>query len=215
MLRLQDGRFDTPDRLFHSMASTWNSVLHNRGDVKELIPEFYSLSFGDKVSSGILPPSTVAGEFLDNVIGLDLGVRQDGIRVDDVELPPWANGSSQIFVRKLREALECDYVSNRLHFWIDLIFGVRSRSIEAHNLFYTDVALPDSIHLDKERQIDEDEMLQIETMYLEFGRTPDQLFRHPHPPRFGDLKNVNYDDSSTRKPIVEATNDSSEKRLDQ
>ena len=41
MLRLQSGRFDTPDRLFFSVAESWDSVLSNTSDVKELIPEFY------------------------------------------------------------------------------------------------------------------------------------------------------------------------------
>ena len=48
---------------------------------------------------------------------------QDGSQLGDVELPPWANGSAHEFVRLHREALECDYVSERLHAWIDLIFG--------------------------------------------------------------------------------------------
>lgn len=186
MLRLQNGRFDTPDRLFHNIASAWDSVLHNRGDVKELIPEFYVLSFADDSSSGIVPSTAVPGEFLDNVLGLDLGTRQDGIRVDDVELPPWANGSSLIFVRKMREALESDHASRHLHTWIDLIFGVMSRNADAFNVFYTDVALPQSIESDAEQKLDDEEMNQIQTIYLEFGRTPEKLFKHPHPPRFGE-----------------------------
>ena len=48
---------------------------------------------------------------------------QDGSQLGDVELPPWANGSAHEFVRLHREALECDHVSERLHAWIDLIFG--------------------------------------------------------------------------------------------
>lgn len=196
MLRLQNGRFDTPDRLFHDVASTWHSVLNNPGDVKELIPEFYTLHYGSGEASGMLPSTAIAGEFLDNVLGLELGIRQDGVRVDDVELPPWANNSSQLFVRLMRDALESDYVSKHLHGWIDLIFGVKSRSAEAGNIFFTDVALPPSIedvgggesnYGDGSVIVEDDEeMDRIETVYLEFGRTPQQLFQHPHPPRFGE-----------------------------
>ena len=41
MLRLQSGRFDAPDRLFCSVGDSWDSVLTNPTDVKELIPEFF------------------------------------------------------------------------------------------------------------------------------------------------------------------------------
>jgi factor associated with neutral sphingomyelinase activation len=37
-LCLQNGRFDHADRLFTSIASTWDSCINNNSDVKELIP---------------------------------------------------------------------------------------------------------------------------------------------------------------------------------
>ena len=36
MLRLQSGRFDAPERMFHSIAETWRGVLENPSDVKEV-----------------------------------------------------------------------------------------------------------------------------------------------------------------------------------
>ena len=64
----------------------------------------------------------LAGDFLRNEKALDLGVKQDGVEVDDVRLPPWAASPRQ-FVKKLRAALESDHVSRMLPQWIDLVFG--------------------------------------------------------------------------------------------
>jgi factor associated with neutral sphingomyelinase activation len=47
-------------------------------------------------------------------------------QVGNVDLPPWASDAYD-FVHKCREALECDYVSDRLHLWIDLVFGYKQR----------------------------------------------------------------------------------------
>lgn len=98
----------------------WDSCLTNPGNVKELIPEFYE-----------------PGEenFLLNCIGLDLGVRANGEKVNDIILPPWAD-SPKDFVEKMRLALESEYVSKNLNKWIDLIWGCKQRSFEDDNLFH-------------------------------------------------------------------------------
>jgi hypothetical protein len=117
------GKFDATDRMFISLASTWDSCLKNPADLKELIPEFFCCKSGD---------------FLINISELDLGRRQSGERLHDVELPPWAK-SPKDFIKKHAKALESDYVSDNLHHWIDLIFGVRQKgqlAEESDNLFY-------------------------------------------------------------------------------
>ena len=123
MLRLQNGRFDSPDRLFCSISGAWKSVLTNQADVKELIPEFY------------MPERP---EFLINGRRLALGVRQDGRQVGDVELPPWVQGSAETFLAVNRAALESPFVSANLHHWLDLIFGVKQQGAaaeQADNVF--------------------------------------------------------------------------------
>jgi Beige/BEACH domain len=187
MIRLQNGRFDTPDRLFHSLADTWRGVSTAPADMKELTPEFFAVTSGE-IPQGVMQANSTPGEFLDNLLGLDLGVRQDGKRVEDVELPPWAESNSRLFVTRHREALESVHVSRHIHYWIDLIFGYKARNADACNLFYTDVVSRDVlVDADAAGTLDEDSALQLETVLLEFGRTPDQLFSHPHPHRFDSL----------------------------
>ena len=39
----------------------------------------------------------------------------------------------QDFIHKMHESLECEYVSQHIHEWIDLIFGYKQRGEEAEN----------------------------------------------------------------------------------
>lgn len=91
----------------------------NSANVKELVPEFYMTDTG----------------FLKNQLRLDLGTRANGKRVDDVKLPKWAQNADE-FLRKNREALESSYVSENIHKWFDLIFGVKQRSFEDKNMYH-------------------------------------------------------------------------------
>ena len=74
MIKFQGGKYDNPNRLFKGIKKEWFSSLNNPGNVKELIPEFYMDN-----------PA-----FLTNQLRLDLGVRSNGKRVDDIKLPKWA-----------------------------------------------------------------------------------------------------------------------------
>ncbi|XP_052169863.1 protein SPIRRIG-like [Diospyros lotus] len=171
--KLQGGQFDHADRLFNSIRETWLSAAGkgNTSDVKELIPEFFYMP-----------------EFLGNRFDLDLGEKQSGEKVGDVVLPPWAKGSAREFIRRHREALESDYVSENLHHWIDLIFGYKQRgkaAEEAVNVFY---------HYTYEGSVDIDSVTDpamkasILAQINHFGQTPKQLFLKPHVKRRVDRK---------------------------
>ncbi len=122
-LRYQDGSFDIPDRTFHDLEATWNLAAGNSTtDVKELIPDLFCLP-----------------EMLVNIEQLDLGERQNGEKVDNVKLPPWAKGDPRLFIKIHRQALESDYVRENLHHWIDLVFGYKQTgpaAVEAINVFH-------------------------------------------------------------------------------
>ncbi|CAF0903476.1 unnamed protein product [Brachionus calyciflorus] len=174
-LCLQNGKFDHPNRLFYSIADTWRNCLNIDSDVKELIPEFYD--------------TTSQPTFLRNHLELDLGVRQDGIRVNHVVLPKWANNSPREFIQKMRDALESSYVSENLHKWIDLIWGYKQNGIEAHkadNLFYY-ICYEGAVDLDAISDYSERKSLEIQIQ--EFGQIPTQLFQKAHLPKSKQLTN--------------------------
>lgn len=164
-LRLQGGHFDLADRMFHSIGDAWLSASkNNMADLKELIPEFFYLP-----------------EFLSNSNRFDFGCKQNGVKLDDVLLPPWAKDDTREFIRKHRAALECDYVSAHLNEWIDLIFGSKQSgpaAVEAVNVFH---------HLFYEGNADiyniNDPLKKNATIGFinNFGQIPKQLFKKPHP----------------------------------
>ncbi|KAL7982124.1 hypothetical protein Chor_001181 [Crotalus horridus] len=109
--------------------------------------------------------------------------KQNGTKLGDVILPPWAKGDPREFIRVHREALECDFVSAHLHEWIDLIFGYKQQgpaAVEAVNVFH---------HLFYEGQVDiyniNDPLKETATIGFinNFGQIPKQLFKKPHPPK--------------------------------
>ncbi|ESW97059.1 hypothetical protein KL918_000670 [Ogataea parapolymorpha] len=177
-LLLQGGKFDHADRTFHSMVKTWYSASRDHTtDVRELIPEFYYLP-----------------DFLLNSNNFEFGYLQDGTKVGDVRLPPWAKNDPVIFVEKMRQALESDYVSEHLHEWIDLVFGFKQRGKHAvdslnvfHHLSYQGSTDLDKIQDERERNI-------IVSIIHNFGQTPIQVFHKPHPRKQVQMK-VNFDPS--------------------
>nr|XP_031326049.1 neurobeachin-like protein 2 isoform X10 [Camelus dromedarius] len=165
-VQLQSGRFDCSDRQFHSVAAAWQARLESPADVKELIPEFFYFP-----------------DFLENQNGFDLGCLQlTNEKVGDVVLPPWAS-SPEDFIQQHRRALESEYVSAHLHQWIDLIFGYKQRgpaAEEALNVFYY-CTYEGAVDLDQ--VADERERKALEGIISNFGQTPCQLLKEPHPAR--------------------------------
>jgi len=162
---LQGGDWDLPDRLFIDVQRSYESASQDvRGDVRELIPEFYTCP-----------------EFLENSANLDFGVLQaTGEKIHDVKLPQWAKQDPLLFVSLNRRALESDYVSRNLPAWIDLIWGCKQRDPDALNVFHP-LSYEGSIDLDS--ITDPLEREATVGIIHNFGQTPRKLFNSPHPDR--------------------------------
>lgn len=181
---LQGGRFDVPDRMFHSVVASWGGVTKNIQDVKEMIPECYYLP-----------------ELYINNNNVRFGLKQDKKPMRDAVLPKWSNNDPYTHVYKMREALECDHVSSQLHQWVDLIFGYKQRgrnAVEALNLFHphtyelehqrgNDTAAGGGVSTeDMSSQTAEERNIVIDSLD-NIGQTPIQLFVKKHPERKANL----------------------------
>ena len=162
MIKFQSGKYDDPNRLFNSIHEEWSSCLKSPSCVKELIPEFFMAD---------------QKEMFVNALELDFGTSASGQDVKDVGLPNWAS-SPEDFLKQHSSALESPFVSNDLNKWIDLIFGCSQNSKEANNVFH-----PYSYEgsVDWSQIKDTEQKLMVETWINEFGQTPRQLFKEPHP----------------------------------
>jgi WD40 repeat protein len=166
---LQSGKFDHADRMFHTVASTWNSVNRNQQDLKELVPELFALP-----------------EVLTNRNHVRFGVRQEGPVMDDVILPPWAQNDPRRFVQVMREALESDLVSAELHHWIDLIFGYKQRGrhgVAACNIFHPHAYEPAKRERAAFENMDAQDRRVLVDCLDNIGQCPIQVFVKRHPQR--------------------------------
>ncbi|KAJ7241683.1 beach-domain-containing protein [Mycena haematopus] len=163
---LQGGDWDLPDRLFVDIARAYESAASDvRGDVRELIPEFFTCP-----------------EFLENSANIDFGIQQNtGEKIHDVKLPPWARKDPLLFIVLNRKALESAYVSEQLPAWIDLIWGCKQRDVESLNAFHP-LSYEGSIDLDA--ITDELEREATVGIIHNFGQTPRKLFTTPHPAQY-------------------------------
>jgi len=172
-IEIQGDKFDDPDRMFISMTKTFESACTLKDDVRELIPEFYSLS----------------GMF-QNINNLNLGqgkIDTEGniIIVNDVSLPAWCDNNPTTFVAEMRKFLEA--YSDKLNRWIDLIFGSCQRgekAEEANNIFMAQT-------YEKMIKIEEitDPDYRGTLMRLnEIGVTPYKIFFNDSKPRFDKVQ---------------------------
>ncbi|CAK73347.1 unnamed protein product (macronuclear) [Paramecium tetraurelia] len=162
---LQDGKLDQPDRIFFSVSNIWQSCQNDNQDYRELIPEYFYLP-----------------EFLKNINKIQFGERQNQELVDDVILPPWAS-SCEEFIEINRQALESSYVSEKLHNWINLIFGPYAQGEEAKkrdNLYHWLTYDSCLVYLEK---MSSQEKLGYLAQIQQFGQVPFQLFVKPHWPK--------------------------------
>ena len=123
-IQILGNKFDDADRMFISLSKTFESVCTLKDDVRELIPEFYTL------------PEIFMNK---NNLNLAQGKKdQSGkiMELNDVILPPWSENNAGILVSKMRNFMEnnCENINK----WIDLIFGYNQRGENAdfaNNLF--------------------------------------------------------------------------------
>ena len=205
MIEIQGESFDCAERLFFSVKNAFHSSTREKCDLRELIPEFYTLpemflninelKFGktrDKNYIMQMKSLTVEEEKEENIINEDNIIntsseKEEYLEINDVALPPWTNQSPYIFIKALREIFEGGLELNRskekylnINPWIDLIFGYYQRGIKAQNK--GNIFLPYSYDGVIAHRIKEEDILKSRSdyefmiRYFEIGVTPTKVF---------------------------------------
>ncbi len=197
-IEIQGNDFDSPDRLFINLEKTFNSVTEEKSDLRELIPEFFYLPEMflniNNLKLGKLQDSNKNNNNIDlrnstvNLIKKLHG--NDDITVKDVFLPFWCKNNPYLFISIYRSILEDKNLD--INNWIDLIFGFKSKGIEAQNYLnlYSRYCYQDCISNEIKRQESsneqkKDDLLGIKKL-AELGINPIQVFT-----KVSETKNIN------------------------
>ena len=156
---------DDPNRMFHSIKESLMSIKQEPSDIRELIPEFFTVP-----------------EIYMNLNKIHFGRRDFRVEVNDVILPPWADKSAVKFIRGLMEMLESDYTSYNINKWVDLIFGYKQQGEEAEKAFNL---FPQLSYRPEETlaNTSEEQKKAFKMQAYHWGQTPIQRFTKKHPVR--------------------------------
>jgi len=115
---------ENPERNFIDLNNTFLNCINTKGNLKELIPEFFYLP-----------------EIFRNINQLNLGFTKSKnlntqIKIDDVNLPFWSSNNPENFITKFRVIFESDEIE--INKWVNLIFGCsqnENENLKIKNLY--------------------------------------------------------------------------------
>ena len=187
LIKLQDNKFDSPERMFHSLQN-YLSIMNILGESRELIPElFFGYDFFLNLNHINLGYSKTKKEFVDDFY------ISEGIEIFD-------------YFINLRKKLEkVDIIP-----WINNIFGYNQFDLENEeviNIFplYSYIQynnLEEKIEKGKEEGKEIKEIIKKtkeDIAYLSFGISPVQLFNSAHPIQYKENSPMNINDNSLEK----------------
>ena len=188
--------FDDPNRLFSSIEDNFDNAFSQKGDIRELVPEYYHFP-----------------EMFINGNGLFFGKKRSGVLVDDVEMPEIKinilDGKSKKmknnkiinldgdlkfyqFIDIMRNELEKnEHISD----WLNIIFGQEQRILKVGSkikLFRRE----SEINFDYNK-IDLNDELTMKS--VEFGLLPIQFFKNNAPKRSDSNNYLSIDEDIIQK----------------
>ena len=199
MIEIQGSGFDVSERLFLCLDKTFLSATSEKCDIRELIPEFYTmpeiflninkLNFGE-IDLNNFEESI---EYINEIIEKNNGAKK--INVEDVLLPIWCKYNPYYFIQKKRELLEYKARID-LNPWIDLIFGYTQRGVKAQAI--GNVFLPYTYDGVMNFRVNEEDILkdrdntEYQMRLFELGVNPTKVFKKKNTERGKTEKQISF-----------------------
>ena len=199
MIEIQGSGFDVSERLFLCLDKTFLSSTSEKCDIRELIPEFYTmpeiflninkLDFGEVDLSNFVD----SVEYINEIIEKNNGAKK--VNVEDVLLPIWCKYNPYYFIQKKRELLEYKTRID-LNPWIDLIFGYTQRGVKAQeigNIFlpYTYDGVM-NFRVDEENILKDRENTEYQMRLFELGVNPTKVFKKKNTEKGKKEKHISF-----------------------
>ena len=198
-IELQGNGFDSPNRLFNSIEDTFNNILHQKSDLRELIPEFFYLP-----------------EMLMNINTINFHINSNDQLVDDVVITEncFANEKIKeqnidnnyqkffIFIENMKNDLES--LKEDINDWINIIFGIYQKKIKKLGQTFREESYIDIDENTRKKYLNDDLILKS----VEFGIIPLQTIFSKKIytfPKFQKIKKSSY------KKNIESSNEKANK----
>ena len=135
MIEIQKKGFDIPERLFVNLQRSFYTSVSDKGDLREIIPEFFTLpemflNINNLNLGDININSYKKNIFLNNEENEEENIEK--IPLNEVVMPSWCENNPFLFTEKYRKLLESQNID--INPWINLIFGYTQRGIKAQKI---------------------------------------------------------------------------------
>ena len=128
MIEIQKKGFDVPERLFINLQNSLYTTISDKGDLREIIPEFFSLPEMFLNINELNLGEVSIGSYIKNK-ALTEEEKNKIVLLNEVIMPAWSRDNPYIFCEKYRKILESPNLY--INPWIDLIFGYTQRGYKA------------------------------------------------------------------------------------
>ena len=165
-IELQGNGFDSPNRLFNSIEDTLYNILHQKSDLRELIPEFFYLPEMFMNINTINFHINSKNELVDNVVITENFFTKEKIKEQNIDKDNYQKYFS--FIENMKSDLESLKEDININDWINIIFGIYQKKIKKFGQAFREESYIDIDENTSKKYLNDDLIMKS----VEFGIIP-------------------------------------------